>query len=174
MLLALILACASANSSATPPAPTPEPPPTPEVTTPAHEAQVTAVEYHFQDSSVPPPSHRSVTIRVSAESADYVVDSYGDVVAEAHAPSDQATLDKAIAAYEAAGFKPTPASREPGCSGGTSRSVTVEQARLILFTGTLSRCGGSEKGLEGDMDGFAKAMKALAPMPEGLLPQATP
>lgn len=176
MLLALILACASANSSATPPAPTPEPPPAPEVTTPdqGSPATISAVEYHFQDSSVPPPSHRSVTVNVSLESVDYVVDSYGDVVAEAHAPGSQATLDQAIAAFEAAGFALTPPSVAPGCSGGTSRSVKVEQGSLIAFTGTLSKCGGSETGLEGDMDGFAKAMNALAPEPEGLLPQGTP
>ena len=170
MLLAFILACSTASSVP----PTPTPPPTLEVTTPTPEARVTALEYHFQDASVPPPSHRSVTLRVSAESVDTVIDSYGDVIAEAHAPSDQATLDQAIAAFEAAQFKPTPASTEPGCTGGTSRSVTVEQARLILFTGTLARCGGSEKGLVGDMDGFAAAMGALTPTPEGLLPQAAP
>lgn len=174
MLLALILACSTATTPAAPPAPTPQAPPASEVTTPPAEARITAVEYHFQDASVPPPSHRSVTLRVSAESADAVIDSYGEVVAEAHGPSDQATLDKAIAAFEAAQFKPTPASREPACTGGTSRSVTVEQARLILFTGTLARCGGSEKGLEGDMDGFAAAMEALTPTPTGTLPQAAP
>jgi hypothetical protein len=133
-------------------------------------AGITAVPFHFQDSSVPPPHHRSVTVKVSLRSVDYVVDSYGDIVAEAHAPGSQATLDQAIAAYEAAGFALTPPSTEPGCTGGTSRSVKVEQGSLIVFAGTLSSCGGSEKGLEGDMDGFAKAMKALAPKPEGLGP----
>lgn len=161
MLLALILACASA----TPVPATPDPAPdasAPEVNT----AGITSVRYHFQDASVPPPHHRSVTVTVSLESVDYVIDSYGDIISEAHAPGSQETLDKAIAAYEAANFKPAP-SKEPGCTGGTSRSVRVEQGSLIAFAGTLDACGGSETGLQGDMDGFAAAMKALAPKPEG-------
>ncbi|MFT5582588.1 MAG: hypothetical protein ACI9VR_000164 [Cognaticolwellia sp.] len=166
MLLALILACASATTTTPPPTPAPEPPPTP--------ASLTAVEYHFQDSSVPPPSHRSVTVSVSLDSVDYVVDSYGDIVAQAHAPGSQATLDQAVAAYRAAGFALTPPSTEPGCSGGTSRSVKVKQGSLIAFTGTLSSCGSTESGLTGDMDGFARTMKALAPPTGDLEPSTTP
>ena len=161
MLHALILACASGTTTTPPLAPTPEPPPAQQAT----PAALSSVEYHFQDASVPPPYHRSVTIRVSLDSVDYVVDSYGDVVAEAHAPGSQATLDQAIAAYQAAGFALLPPSTEPGCTGGTSHSVKVEQGSLIAFAGTLSDCGASQTGLTGDMKGFAQAIKALAPEP---------
>lgn len=174
MLLALILACASTTTTPVTPEPAPTPEPSPEPASVVEDgaeaapaaAGITAVHYHFRDASVPPPHHRSVTVRVSLESVDYVIDSYGDIIGEAHAPGSQETLDKAIAAYEAAKFKPAP-SEEPGCTGGTSRSVRVEQGSLIAFAGSMDACGGSEQGLEGDMDGFAAAMKALAPRPEG-------
>lgn len=180
MLLALILACASTASPTGTPAPTPEtapevlPVPKAPPVLGAPQAVISSVEYHFQDSSVPPPSHRSVTIQVSLESVDYVVDSYGDIVAQSHGPGSQATLDQAIAAYQAAGFALTPPTGQPACAGGTSRSVKVAQGSLIVFTGTLSKCGGSESGLQGDMDGFAQAMNALAPPAKRAGPTTTP
>jgi hypothetical protein len=161
LLHALILACASGTTTTPPLAPTPEPTPAQQAT----PAVLSSVEYHFQDASVPPPYHRSVTIHVSLDSVDYVIDSYGDVVAEAHAPGSQATLDQAIAAYQAAGFALLPPATEPECTGGTSQSVKVKQGSLIAFSGTLSDCGASETGLTGDMEGFAQAIKALAPEP---------
>ena len=138
MLHALILACASGTTTTPPLAPTPEPPPTQQAT----PAALSSVEYHFQDASVPPPYHRSITIRVSLDSVDYVIDSYGDVVAEAHAPGSQATLDQAIAAYQAAGFALLPPSTEPECTGGTSQSVKVKQGkpdRLLRYPVRLWR-----------------------------------
>ena len=45
------------------------------------------VEYHYQDSSVPPEYHRSYTLTVTQGEADLVVDSYGDVLHDETAPS---------------------------------------------------------------------------------------
>lgn len=151
MLLFLTLAC----TRATPPEPTAMPP-----------APVTAdadtLILRFHDSSVPPPDHRSWVITSTPTSIHKVVDSYGDIVSDTTLPQTAADFQRHLAALEQAGIQAAKrAAEEPGCTGGTGRSLALRAGETVLLEGRVDRCGGQESGdLTGDLGALAKVLNA--------------
>ncbi len=124
---------------------------------------VTRVEYHFGDSSVPPPYHRSYTVAVSADKVTKVVDSYGDVVEEFERPGTPADLEAAVQAFHAASIALGEKTEDEGCTGGTTDTVRLFSAEGQTFVATVYWCGGQGYGtLRGDVKAFKAAMNELA------------
>ncbi|HEY8523946.1 MAG TPA: hypothetical protein VIL48_03215 [Acidimicrobiales bacterium] len=90
---------------------------------PAVDPASAVVEYHFQDSSVPPEHHRSYTLTVEPSGARIVVDSYGDVLHDERAPVDDATWSQLIAAVE--GVDGLGGGGADDCAGGTAHDLWV-------------------------------------------------
>ena len=100
------------------------------------------ITYRFQDSSVPPPYHRSYDLIVTRESSHIVVDSYGDVLADETVPTSADTWAALTEGYPAvAGARST--TSEPGCTGGTSSSLEVMSQGQTLVDVVEDECGDS-------------------------------
>jgi hypothetical protein len=98
--------------------------------TQALDPSSTVIEYHFGDSSVPPEYHRSYTLTVRKGEARLVVDSYGDVlhdVSRSIGKRSWTALLEGVADLES-----TTLEEESGCSGGTSRSLEVDDGETFV------------------------------------------
>ncbi len=122
------------------------------------------VEYRFQDASVPPPHHRSVTITAKAGSILRVVDSYGDEIERQESPLSDEQFRELVDTFAKAGVRP----RDDGiriaeCTGGTRESVRLSHQGEQVFSGTIDHCGGSHASdFQGDLDPFISAIKSRA------------
>jgi hypothetical protein len=126
---------------------------------------VTKILYRFQDASVPPQYHRSYAITVTGGKVRIVVDSYGDILADAaYAVSDR-QMKELVESLKPHRIRQVNFEHEKSkCSGGTSRTITVYSDDVILIKGTAYTCGGGVEGnLSGDVDGFAKKIEELIP-----------
>jgi len=118
--------------------------------------------YRFQDSSVPPPYHRSYTITATPDHILRVVDSYGEEIERQEASLDpealRALLD--VLGRSCPGRRATPLENR-GCTGGTGESITVRRGEEVLFEASVYHCGGSDSGdLLGDAGVLRDAMLA--------------
>lgn len=128
-------------------------------------SQIDKLSYHFQDSSVPPQYHRSVTIVVTPAEVTKVVDSYGDIISEQANAITAAQFKTLLATLEPLGVDvasaPSP-SPSNGCTGGTSDSLSLYVASTEVLSGTVSSCGGESVGpMHGDLKQVAKNAAAL-------------
>lgn len=129
---------------------------------------VDEIVYHFQDASVPPEHHRSVTITVTRENLLRIVDSYGDEVSRDLRPLTPERFDALVAAYEKAGLEKKKAGKDlAGCTGGTGESLRVSNQGVELFSGSVEHCGGKDApDFSGDFESVVSAIKAQADAPE--------
>jgi hypothetical protein len=128
-------------------------------------SQFDEIVYRFQDASVPPAYHRSVTITVQRGTILRVVDSYGDEIERHEARLDEQHFRELVALFTEAGVR----SREPGddnlagCTGGTSESIRLSHGGEQVFAGTIKRCGGEDvASFTGDLGPFISALKSHA------------
>lgn len=144
--------------------------------TSATEATVTGlpddatVTYAFQDASVPPQYHRSVTLTVTKSDSRIVVDSYGDVLADEQVPTPAevwdtlgSTLDD-VTGLEVAG-------PVEGCVGGTGIALTVATPVETLVDLDPQFCGGSNDGLDEAITVWIAPARALFPTTDVLAPE---
>jgi hypothetical protein len=126
---------------------------------------VTKIVYHFKDASVPPQYHRSYTITVTRDQAHIVVDSYGDIVADATTDIPEQIMDDLVKFIEIYQIEKKNRKRDTmKCTGGTSKSLTVYSDDNILLDGTVYQCGGRmESSISGDIDSFTKKLEGLVP-----------
>jgi len=121
------------------------------------------IVYRFTDAPVPPEGHRSYTLTVTAGQVAVVVESYGTVVARRDRPLAAGELDRLLTLFDDCRIRHLDRSEDPGCTGGTRESLTIQRAGEA-FTGTLDHCGGQESGtLGGDVGRFAEALRRLIP-----------
>jgi hypothetical protein len=132
------------------------------------------VVYRFQDASVPPPHHRSVTITLKQDSFLRVVDSYGDELERQEGTLDDAAFSTLVDAFAKASIQPLPDGvGVAGCTGGTSETVRLSHQGKEVFVGTIDHCGGGDTpDFRGDLGPFIEAVKAKAP--SGPSPSPTP
>lgn len=131
---------------------------------------ITEITYHFGDSSVPPPYHRSYTISASLDSVKIKVDSYGEILAQKSFKLDKGKFKEICDILEQCKFANCSEKKNDGCTGGTSESVWYKNENERLFYGSVYHCGGKDYGnLEGDIEGFAKYMKSMIPNLKELL-----
>ncbi len=85
-----------------------------------------AVEYRYNDSSVPPEYHRSYTITVQDGEARMVVDSYGNELHDVTEPVDDEMWTELVDRVAAVRGRASGPSSE--CDGGTSRQLQLTDA----------------------------------------------
>jgi hypothetical protein len=128
------------------------------------------VTYAFTDSSVPPRYHRSVTLTITRDEAQIVIDSYGDVLADERVETPTAvweTLGATLPAVEAL----TVEAPGEGCTGGTAVSLTVETPSGPSLDLDPEFCAGSNEGLEESIDGWIAPARDLFPPTDVLAPE---
>ena len=120
------------------------------------------VEYHYQDSSVPPEYHRSYTLTVTQGEADLVVDSYGDVLHDETAPIDEAAWEDLLAAVSEDGLSGGGAA--DGCSGGTGRDLRATDvdhpASDPAVAVSIEVCGGDGEDAAARVDAVVEPILA--------------
>ena len=118
--------------------------------------------YHYGDSSVPPPYHRSYRITLTQRSANLLVDSYGDVVAREDIPVEPGLLNSLALMIHDGQIYNCQLAEDQACSGGTTESVRLMAGADILFKGSIYHCGGKGIGdLCGAIDALASRLKAV-------------
>jgi hypothetical protein len=123
-------------------------------------SNATSIVYRFRDSSVPPQYHRSLTYTATPTELTFVVDSYGDIIKKETVALTPEHWKKIVDAANNAGLNNKETKKEPGCTGGTGRSLTITKDAEVLYDGSAYFCGGSVSGnLNGDYESIAKAMK---------------
>ena len=110
--------------------------------TPATLGPEAVVEYRYGDASVPPQYHRSYTLTITRTEVHAVVDSYGDVLAETTVPLPAEVWDR-LAARVARLSGISDDDGDDGCTGGTSRELTVTDGDSVVVDADVSVCGGS-------------------------------
>lgn len=128
------------------------------------------VNYHFQDSSVPPPYHRSYTLTFDRNQVHIVVDSYGDVLADRTAPMTETawnTVSNNFAAIRNISVREP----EQGCVGGTSFALTVNNAGATVFALQASVCGGANSDATRRVRDWVQPVRTLLPSMDELAPE---
>lgn len=124
--------------------------------------QADKLVYHFGDASLPPQYHRSYTVTVTASTLHIIMDSYGDKIGEKSFELKSGDFKGLMDAFTKAGIKNCDMKEEPGCTGGTSESVTLFNKDAKTFDGSVYHCGGSNSGsLCGDTEALKAHIKGM-------------
>ena len=102
------------------------------------------ITYRFGDSSVPPEYHRSFEITVTIDKVLVVVDSYGDVLADESVELDSDVWEELQDTFESVQGLDVERG-DIGCTGGTSRSLLVEDGNEELVDLDIDVCGGTNE-----------------------------
>lgn len=104
------------------------------------KAKFDQIDYHYQDSSVPPPYHKSYTIEVTAKQSHKVVSGYSDVLSEDNYPITSVQWEQLVqqsaklqkeGSYEALGAT--------GTSGNTIELIKDGKVIYHLYWDSLSK-----------------------------------
>ncbi|MFT4600075.1 MAG: hypothetical protein ACI857_000245 [Arenicella sp.] len=124
--------------------------------------KVDKIVYHFQDSSVPPPYHRSYDIIITPTKIKTVVDSYGDIIAEEELDCSPEDFGALIEVCNAAKLKFCK-NDDPPCTGQTSESLDIYQGDLH-YESFLNQCqGNTYKTSCGDLPTVINKIKEMVP-----------
>lgn len=120
--------------------------------------------YNFQDASVPPPYHRSYTIRVTAEQVYFAISDYSQILSKDSLVLTRAAYDSFATAINNLHIKNRKEVIQEGCTGGTSDKLDLYRGSSKEVRGYIYYCGGKKYGdLEGDVAAAANLFKALIP-----------
>jgi hypothetical protein len=132
------------------------------------------VTYEFQDSSVPPPYHRSYGLTFDRSSARIVVDSYGDVLADRSAPMPEQVWEQVSRTFPEVRTL-TVEVPDQGCAGGTGFALTVAEdgtkdgSQHYVLRGTA--CGGINSDVAAAVSEWVGPVRALFPPMDELAPE---
>lgn len=122
-------------------------------------------KYRFQDSSVPPPHHRSYEIIVKPGQVSFVVDSYGDILLSDKTEIDQDRYNEFVKSLKK--IKPVmlkEANDSKGCTGGTTDIVDLHFEGDDVIKGSIYHCGGNNYGsIRGDMGKIKELFRSMVP-----------
>lgn len=129
------------------------------------------IDYHFSDSSVPPPYHRSYSISLKPESIHIVVDSYGDILTDTSMAFSTENFNTICDSFASFNIKTCEKTDSEGCTGGTGEQLIMfNEASEKIISGSVYYCGGESFGtLKGDVKGFSKLIKEFVPNLSDLL-----
>lgn len=121
-------------------------------------------KYRYEDSSVPPPYHRSYEIIVRPGRVKFAVDSYGDILFE-----EEITISKEQLMLFENGLKKfkvklVKEKQSQGCTGGTSQYFEGRFSNGTTLKGYEYLCGGKSYGtIQGDTEGVKKYFQQMVP-----------
>lgn len=127
------------------------------------------ITYAFHDASIPPQYHRSVTLTITREASEIVVDSYGDVLATESTPTPPEVwrgLSSTVADLTAH----TPVHPEEGCTGGTGMDVIIESGDTKVLDLRPQFCAGANPDLETSIRTWIAPARQLFPPTDVLAP----
>lgn len=133
---------------------------------------LTLFHYHFQDASVPPPFHRSYTIRADTNQVQIWVYSYGDTLATGTYPLPENALQRVGQALLKNGISQHKKKKTlEGCTGGVGHEIKyLSQRDSTAFSASRYVCGGDYEGdLKGDVKQFLKDIAFLTPELDSLI-----
>lgn len=123
--------------------------------------------YHFGDASLPPPYHRSYTISVTPTKALVTIESYSDVLAKDSVVLTADKYNSFAKSLMALSIRKSKARSSKGCTGGTTKALTLYAGSRKEIKGSLYYCGGQAIGnLSGDVTAAANLFIALIPQLE--------
>lgn len=127
--------------------------------------EISRIEYRFNDSSVPPPYHRSYDIIVVPDTIYLKVDSYGEILTDTNfvlAASDFMALCDSLPSFN---LKTRERKEPDGCVGGTGEQIKItDAAGNVSIEGSAYYCGGETYGtITGDLKGFGRLIKSKIP-----------
>jgi hypothetical protein len=128
------------------------------------------IEYHFGDSSVPPEVHRSYTLTIDRTEVHAVVDSYGDLIGEDTVPLPDEVWTGLADNLDAVTDLDV-SDDDDGCSGGTSRELTITDGDDEVVDVAFSVCGGSNESAAGELDDYVAPVIDAFPDWESLFDQ---
>ena len=97
------------------------------------------IEYHYGDASVPPQFHRSYLLTITRTSVRGVVDSYGNELADETAAIPSEVWNGLVAQLD--DLADLDVDKGEGCTGGTSRSLTVVDGNTTRLDLAFDVCG---------------------------------
>ena len=127
------------------------------------------IVYSFYDSSVPPPSHRSLELTVSRTQARLVIDSYGEVLADESRPTPPevwSSLVDGIPSLVALRVE----GAQQGCVGGTGEAVQVSLGEQLIVELAVDECAGSNEVVSDVIGRWIKPARDAFPPTEELAP----
>lgn len=133
---------------------------------------LTSFHYHFRDSSVPPPYHRSYSINADSNGVQIVVLCYGDTLADQTYPSPDSALQRvgqALLNNKIRWHKEKKSDKS--CVGGVGHTIKYTSAvDSTSFSAYRSVCGGDYEGeLGGDLSQFLQDIAFLTPELDSLI-----
>lgn len=130
------------------------------------------VTYRFQDSSVPPPYHRSYTLTFDQERARIVVDSYGEVLADETTAMTPEAWEGVSASFDVIrGLKV--AEPAQGCTGGTGFAVNVNSDGTAVVDIEGYACGGVNSEASDQVKTWVSPVRSLFPPMSELAPEGS-
>jgi hypothetical protein len=125
------------------------------------EKAISKVVYHYQDASVPPEYHRSLTYDIKPGELNFLVDSYGDTIKNIRVIIDNQKWKEISQAIESCGIsKSSKKGNSTGCSGGTSNYIHVYYRDNSSWHASRDNCGGEHEGdFEGDIPCLTKSIR---------------
>jgi len=125
---------------------------------------VKTVKYSYQDSSVPPPYHRSFDITVEPDKAHIQVDSYGDILVDSTFSITTTAFENLIFTINNANLQSGEAKAGQGCTGGTSERLSITSTDKKVYEGRFEHCGGNRIPARlGDYEKVVLEIKKLIP-----------
>ncbi|MGH1339591.1 MAG: hypothetical protein ACRBFS_25965 [Aureispira sp.] len=133
---------------------------------------LTLFHYHFQDASVPPPYHRSYTIRADSNQVQIWVYCYGDTLASEVYPLPDSALQRVGGALLKNGIAQHKKKKTlKGCTGGVGHEIMYASTiNSTTFSANRYVCGGGYEGdLKGDVNQFLEDIAFLTPALDSLI-----
>ena len=127
------------------------------------------IVYNFYDSSVPPPSHRSLELTVSRTQSRLVIDSYGDVLADESRPTPPEVWSGLVDGVPSLAALRVDGAQE-GCVGGTGEAVHVSLGKQVIVELAVDECAGSNERVSDAIGGWIKPARDLFPPTQELAP----
>ena len=127
------------------------------------------IVYSFYDSSVPPPSHRSLELTVSRTQSRLVIDSYGEVLADESRPTPPEVWSTLVTGLPSLAALRVDGAQE-GCVGGTGEAVRVSSGQNVSVELAVDECAGSNERVSDAIGTWIKPARDLFPPTQELAP----
>ena len=127
------------------------------------------IVYNFFDSSVPPPSHRSLELTVSSTQSRLVIDSYGDVLADESRTTPPEVWSGLVDGIPSLAALRVEGAQE-GCVGGTGEAVQVSLGEQLIVELAVDECAGSNEVVSDVIGRWIKPAREVFPSTEVLAP----
>lgn len=129
-----------------------------------HQSTEPYFKYRYEDSSVPPPYHRSYEIIVRPGKVKFAVDSYGDILFEEEITISNEQLILFENGLKKFKVKIVKEKLSEGCTGGTSNRFEGRFSNGTTIKGYEYQCGGKSYGtIQGNTEEIKKYFQQLVP-----------